>query len=93
MICNRLNHWIEKGKIKKLLPKKTKILHIDAVRRYLSDFDLEGFKDIHTDIIKTTIKNKVFRAGTLDGLKVVAIDGVELFDRYQWSLAKLSPNQ
>ncbi|WAG54209.1 hypothetical protein LL033_16415 [Clostridium estertheticum] len=50
--------------------QKTKIPRIDAVRRYLSDFDLEGFKDMHTDIIKTTIKNKLFRSGTLDGVTV-----------------------
>jgi len=36
--------------------------------------------NVHTDIIKTSIKNKVFRTGTLDGLKIVAIDGVELFE-------------
>lgn len=77
---NRLDHWLEKGKFKKVLPKKTKMPRIDAVRRCLSDFDLEGLKNTHTDIIKTTIKNKVFRKGTIDSLKVVAIDGVELFE-------------
>lgn len=77
---NRLQHWIIKGKFKKVLPKGTKIPRIDAVRRCLSNFDLEGIKDIHADIVKTTIKNKVFRNGTIDGLKVVAIDGVELFE-------------
>lgn len=77
---NRLNHWLKKDKFKKVLPKKTSMPCIDAVRRCLSDFDLDGLKNIHTDIIKTTIKNKVFRNGTIDGLKVVAIDGVELFE-------------
>lgn len=77
---NRLNHWLQKNKFKKVLPKKTKMPFIDAVRRCLSDFDLDGLKNIHNDVIKTTIKNKVFRNGTIDGLKVVAIDGVELFE-------------
>ncbi|WP_027309431.1 transposase [Caloramator sp. ALD01] len=77
---NKLDHWLKKGKFKKILPKNTKIPRIDAVRRCLSDFDLEGLKNIHRDIIKTAIKNKVFRNGTIDGLKVVAIDGVELFE-------------
>jgi hypothetical protein len=77
---NRLEHWLEKGKFKKLMPKNTKMPRIDAVRRCLSDFDLEGLKNINRDIIKTTIKNKVFRNGTIDGLKVVAIDGIELFE-------------
>ncbi len=77
---NRLNHCLKKNKFKKLLPKKTKMPRIDAARRCLSNFDLDGLKNIHNDIIKTTIKNKVFRNGTIDGLKVVAIDGVELFE-------------
>ncbi|NMA58476.1 transposase [Clostridium cochlearium] len=77
---NRLEHWLKKGKFKKVLPKKTKMLRIDAVRRSLSEFDLDGLKEMHKHIIKTTVKNKVFRSGTIDGLKVVAIDGVELFE-------------
>ncbi|MCB2308721.1 hypothetical protein LGL08_19555 [Clostridium estertheticum] len=77
---NRLNHWLEKGKFKKVLPKRTRVPRIDAVRRCLSDLDLKGLNNVHTDIVKTTIKNKVFRSGTLDGLKIVAIDGVELFE-------------
>ncbi|NOH15461.1 hypothetical protein, partial [Clostridium cochlearium] len=35
---NRLEHWLKKGKFKKVLPKKTKMLRIDAVRRSLSEF-------------------------------------------------------
>lgn len=77
---NRLEHWLKKDKFKKVLPKKTKTPHIDTIRRCLSDFDLDGLKNIHNNIIKTTIKNKVFRKGTIDSLKVVAIDGVELFE-------------
>lgn len=77
---NRLQHWLEKNKFKKVLPKKTKTPRIDAVRRCLNNFDLDGLKNINKHIIKTTIKNKVFRNGTIDGLKVAAIDGVELFD-------------
>ncbi|MHC6178842.1 hypothetical protein ACYUJ6_03140 [Clostridium sp. JNZ X4-2] len=77
---NRLKHWIEKNKFKKVLPKKNKIPGIDAIRRCLNNFDLDGLKDITEHIIKSTIKNKAFRNGTIDGLKVAAIDGVELFD-------------
>lgn len=77
---NRLEHLLKRNKLKKLLPKKTKMPYIDAVRRSLSDFDLYGLKDFHTHIVKTTIENKVFRNGTIDGLKVVAIDGTELFE-------------
>ena len=77
---NRLEHLLEKNKFKKLLPKKTKVPRIDSVRRSLSDFDLEGLNNMHNQIIKTAVKNRVFRTGTMDGLKVVAIDGVELFE-------------
>lgn len=76
---NRLKHWIKKNKFKKVLPQKTKMIQIDAVRRCLSDFDLDGLKCIHDDVVNTTIKNKVFRNGTIDSLKVAAVDGVELF--------------
>ena len=62
------------------MPKKTKMPRIDAVRRCISDFYLKGLKDIHTGIVETTIKNKVFRNGTVNGLKVVSIDGVKLFE-------------
>lgn len=77
---NRLDHWLKRGKFKKVLPKKTKMPRIDAVRRCLKDFDLDGIKNIYNHIIKTTIKNKVFRNGAIENLKVVAIDGVELFE-------------
>jgi hypothetical protein len=77
---NRLKRLLQKNRFKNLLPKETKMPLIDAVRRSLSDFDLDGLKDFHSHIVKTTIENKVFRNGTIDGLKVVAIDGTELFE-------------
>jgi hypothetical protein len=77
---NRLERMLKRNRFKKLLPKKTEMPYIDAVRRSLSDFDLDGLKDFHSHIVKTTIENKVFRNGTIDGLKVVAIDGTELFE-------------
>ena len=52
---NRLEHWLERGKLNKLLPKKTRMPRIDAVRRFLSNFDLDGLKEIHKHTIKTSI--------------------------------------
>ncbi|WP_341472484.1 hypothetical protein, partial [Haloimpatiens lingqiaonensis] len=52
---NRLEHWLKKGKFKKVLPKKIKMPRIDAARRSLSDFDLDGLKEIHKHIIKTIV--------------------------------------
>ena len=77
---NRLKHWLETNKLKKVLPKRTKMPQIDAIRHSLSDFDLDGLKNINDSMIKTVIENKVFKNGTIDGLKVAAIDGVELFE-------------
>jgi len=71
---------LKRNKFKKLLPKKTKLPYIDAVRSSLSDFDLDGLNDCHSHIVKTVIENKVFRNGTIDGFKVDAVDGTELFD-------------
>ena len=53
---NRLDHWLKKWKLKKVLPKNTKMPRIDTIRRGLSDFDLEGLNDINKHIIKTNIK-------------------------------------
>jgi hypothetical protein len=77
---NRLDHWIEKKKFNKLLPKKTRLPKIDAIRDSLDKVCLDGILDMHKDIIKTTIKNKVFRYCTIDSYKVCAVDGVELFE-------------
>lgn len=52
---NRLENWL-----KKVVHKKTKLPRIDAVRRSLSDFDLDGLKGIHNDTAKTTIENNAF---------------------------------
>ena len=85
---NRLEHWLEKGRFKNLFPKKTRLPHIDAVRRSLSSFDINSLNDMHDHIIKTIFKNKVFRKGTVDGIKVAAIDGVEIFESTKKSCEK-----
>ncbi|AEM78601.1 transposase [Thermoanaerobacter wiegelii] len=77
---NRLEHWLKKRRFKNLFPKKTRLPHIDAVRRSLSSFDINGLNILHDHIISTIFKNKVFRNGTIDGIKVAAIDGVEIFE-------------
>lgn len=85
---NRLKHWIKRNKFKKVLPKKTLIPDIDPIRRSLSDFDLDGLKVMNNHVIKKTIKNRVFKNGTVDNLKVAAVDGVELFDSTKKSCDK-----
>jgi hypothetical protein len=73
---NKLEYWINKGKFKKLFPKKTRMPSADAIRFCLDKIDLSGLNSMHKSIIKTAIENKVFRNGTIDGHKVFAIDGV-----------------
>jgi len=85
---NRLEHWLEKGRFKKLFPKKTRLPHIDAVRRSLSNFNIDSLDNMHDHIIKTIFRNKVFRNGTIDGIKVAAIDGVEIFESTKKSCEK-----
>lgn len=85
---NRVKHWLRRGKFKKLLPKKTRLPHIDAVRRSLSNFNIDSLDNMHDHIVKTIFKNKVFRNGTIDGIKVAAIDGVEIFESTKKSCEK-----
>jgi hypothetical protein len=77
---NRLEHWIEKKKFNKLLPKKSRMPSIDAIRNSLDKIYMDSVTAIEKDIVKTAIINKVFRNGTIDGYKVCAVDGVELFE-------------
>jgi hypothetical protein len=76
---NQLNDWIRTGRIKKIVPKGTKIPFIDTIRRVLSELDYSSLLDILRDVILKARKNNVFRKNTIEGLSVVAIDGVELF--------------
>ena len=77
---NRLERWLENKKFKKLLPRRRKLPRIDTIRRSLSSFDIDSLNGMHEHIVKTAFRNKVFRKGTIDGLKVAAIDGVEVFE-------------
>lgn len=77
---NRLEKWIKKNKFKKLLPRKSRMPSIDTVTDSLGKVDLDSLEGFNKDIVKTAINNKVFRYGTIEGYKVAAIDGVELFE-------------
>lgn len=62
-----------------LFKKGTNIPQVDCVRKILEKMPVEKIKNIQIKIIKKIRKNKTFINGTIDGLTVVAIDGVELF--------------
>lgn len=66
----RMSHLFSKG---------TKLPKIDCARMALEGIAVGELKAIHVDVVQTIRKNKVLTRGTIDGLVVSAIDGVELF--------------
>lgn len=74
-----LDRMIKKGQFKKLIPRKEKIGSHDTVRRSLQVWDLEHLHSCNKDIVHKTKRNKVFAKGSIDGLRVAAIDGMEFF--------------
>jgi hypothetical protein len=77
---NQLDDWLENNDFKKVVSKKMKLPRIDAIRDSLKGFEIETVEKMHDSIIKESRENKLFRDGTIDGYKVVAFDGVELFE-------------
>ena len=77
---NSLNHWLHAKRFKKLVPRKIRLPYIDTIRRSLSGWDMSEQKRSHQAVIEKCRRNKVFRKGTIGGLIVVAIDGVEVFE-------------
>lgn len=71
-----------KRRIKNLFTNSTKIPGLDAAREIIEMVDTDELKKINEDIVEKARSNKVFRKGTIDGLVVAAIDGVELYSSY-----------
>lgn len=77
---NKLNHWIKAKRLNKLISRKVRLPYIDTIRRSLSGWDMSEQKRVHKAVIEKCRRNKTFRKGTIGGLIVVAIDGVEVFE-------------
>ncbi|MDD4428958.1 MAG: hypothetical protein PHG64_11285 [Paludibacter sp.] len=77
---NKLDDYLENHDFQKLVPRNTILPRIDAVRDGLMEFVLKPLNGMEQNIVKTTIRNKLVRTGTIDGYKVVVFDGVELFE-------------
>jgi hypothetical protein len=77
---NRLDNWLEYDDFRPILPKKLRLPRIDAVRDSLKVFDIKTLDNMHNGILRDTKNNKLYRNGTIDGYKVAAFDGVELFE-------------
>jgi len=78
---NRMKYLLEMNKKRflNLLPKGTRLPKIDAIRETVKSMELENVKAMYKGIINKTVENKVLREGTINGLRVAAVDGVELF--------------
>jgi hypothetical protein len=85
---NKLDDYLENKDFRKLVPKKLKMPRIGTIRDSLKTFEIDGLVRTHDEILKKSKQNKLYRDGTIEGLKVVALDGVELFS----SKKKSCPN-
>lgn len=68
-----------KRRFQNLLPKGKRIPKIDALRETIKQMYLEDVLSMYDGIIDTATENKVLRENTINGLRVAAVDGVELF--------------
>lgn len=76
---NELKYRLQSGDFKGLVLNQTKLPQIDTIRNTLKKVEIQGIQDINRGIIKTSIRNKVVRQGTIDGYTVAALDGTRLF--------------
>ena len=84
---NQLDDYLEYNDFKGLVPKKMRLPRIDAIRDSLKCFCLKSLQGMHNAIIRCSIQNKLVQNGTIDGYKVVAIDGVETLENTNKSCA------
>jgi len=78
---NEMKYYMEENKqrFKNLFPKGTRLPKIDAVREIVKEMVLNDVRSMFDGIIDKAIENKVLRENTINGLRVSAVDGVELF--------------
>ena len=82
-----LNQIMEKThfrkKYKNIFSKKEVIPKMHGFRDCIKELNMEELVKINKSIIAKAKENKVYRAGSIDGLVVVGIDGVESFESYK----------
>ncbi len=76
---NELKYRLQSGDFQRLVLSGTKLPQIDAIRNTLKKIEIHGLQEINRGIIKTSIRNKLVRQGTIDGYTVAALDGTRLF--------------
>lgn len=74
-------------KYKNIFSQKEVIPKMHGFREGIKDLKVEELLEINKSIIRKTKENKVYRAGTVENLVVVGIDGTECFGSYKkdWS--------
>lgn len=70
-------------KYKNIFSKKEVIPKMHGFRDGIKDLKLESLIEINKSIIRKTKENKLYRAGTVDNLVVVGVDGTESFGSYK----------
>ena len=78
---NRMQYLLDinKKRFLNLFPKGTRLPKIDALRETVIAMKLDDVRKMYDDIIDKAIENKVLRENTINGIRVAAVDGVELF--------------
>lgn len=84
---NQLDDWLKHNDFRRIVPRKMRLPRIDAIRDSLKVIEIADIVALHHSIIRTSIQNKLVRNDTIDGYKVVAFDGVELFESTKKSCA------
>lgn len=74
-----LDRNVKKGRFRQLIPAKESLPSHDTVRKALMKWDLESHRTNHQLFIAKFKQNKGLDKGKIDGWRVAAIDGVELF--------------
>ena len=78
---NRMKYLLEHNKTRflNLFPKNTRLPKIDAIRDSVKSMNLNDVNEMHDAIVANAIQNDALVGNTINGLRVTAVDGVELF--------------
>lgn len=78
---HELQYWVEekRTRFRHLFKKGTLLPKIDALRDIVKMMRLEDVRNLFDGVISKLIENKVLRENTINGFRVVAVDGVEVF--------------
>ena len=76
-----MQFWVEESKTRfgHLFRKGTPLPKIDALRDIVKMMRIEDVRNLFDAVIDKLIENKVLRENTINGLRVAAVDGVEVF--------------